>query len=216
MIHKIEPSIVNIKEMMISKIKVTSTDMKQLVKLASIDASSMGADVPERRTLVSRDRHSQVTEDILAERFGISPKTARATLAATLQNRTRSAILPLSRRYKVDSHYNLKRLDGKFSTDTLYSTVRSLIGNTCSQLYTHKFGFSAPYHMPRTNDEHDEGSLSNFIHEYEIPAKLTFDGAIVQTGRNITFMSNVRKHKIDYHVSQSYTPNENQSEDGIR
>ena len=158
MIHEIEPSIVNIKEWMILKIKVTSANMKQLVKLASIDASSMGTDVLDRRTFVSRDKNSQVTEDILAERFRISLKTARAILAATLQNGTRSAILSLSRKYKADRQYNLKRLDGKFSTDTFYSKVRSLIGNTCSQLYTHKCGFSAPYHMPRAKNEHVGGS----------------------------------------------------------
>ena len=127
---------------------------KQLVKSASIDASSMGTNVLDRRTFVSRDKNSQVTEDILAERFRISLKTARATLAATLQNGTRSAILPFSRRYQADRQYNLKILDGKFATDTFYSKVRSLIGNTCSQLYTHKCGFSSPYHMPRANDEH--------------------------------------------------------------
>jgi len=171
MIHEIECSLVNIKELMISKINVTSANLKQLVKLASIDANSMGTDVPDRRAFVSRDRHSQVTENILAERFGISPKTARATLAATLQNGTRSAILPLSRRYKTDRHYNLKRLDGNFATDTFYSNVRSLIGNTCSQLYAHKCGFSTPYHMPCANDEHVGGSLREFIHEYGIPAK---------------------------------------------
>jgi len=46
--------------------------------------------------------------------------------------------------------------------------------------------------------------------------KVTFDGAIVQTGRNTTFMGNVRKHKIDFHVSQPYKSNENPSEGGIR
>ena len=46
--------------------------------------------------------------------------------------------------------------------------------------------------------------------------KVTFDGAIVQTGRNTTFMGNVRKHKIDFHVSQPYKPNENPFEGGIR
>ena len=137
MLHEIEPSIVNLKELMISQIKVTSVDLKSLIKLSFIDASSMGTDVPNQRTFISRDRHTRVTEDVLAERFGISQKTARATLAATLQNGTRSAILPLSRRYKADRQYNLKRLDSKFATDTFYSNVRSLIGNNCTQIYSH-------------------------------------------------------------------------------
>ena len=81
---------------MISKIKVTSANMRQLARLASKYASSMRTDVPDQKKFISRDRHSQVTEVILAERLVINPKTARATMAATLQNATCSAILLLS------------------------------------------------------------------------------------------------------------------------
>ena len=59
-------------------------------------------DAPIRRTFVSRQRGQRATEEDVAERFGIGVNRARATLNATLQRGTRSAILPLSRRYHAD------------------------------------------------------------------------------------------------------------------
>ena len=64
-----------------------------------------GEDKPDRRTLISDERHSRFDEDTLANRFGISSKTARETLRVTHQKGTRSALLPLSRRYKADRRY---------------------------------------------------------------------------------------------------------------
>ncbi|CAJ1962218.1 unnamed protein product [Cylindrotheca closterium] len=56
-------------------------------------------DVPVRPSFVSTERHSKVTAENLSERLGISIGRARATLNATLQRGTRSAIMPLARRY---------------------------------------------------------------------------------------------------------------------
>ena len=86
-------------------------------------------------TLISKDRHSILTPHVLAERFGIGPHRARATIRATMQKGIRSAILPLSHRYKTDRFYDTKRLRGKFATDTFYPTTKSLLGYTSSQVY---------------------------------------------------------------------------------
>ena len=77
-------------------------------------------DLPTRQTYTSKDRHSKISAEVLSHRFGISLDRARATLDATYQRGTRSAILPLSRRYRADRQYLGKRLDASFSTDTLY------------------------------------------------------------------------------------------------
>ena len=78
-------------------------------------------DVPARRTLISSDRHSKLTAETLAEHWCIGPKRAQATLKATLHKGTRSAILPIARRYRADRMYQVKRLNWKMATDTLYS-----------------------------------------------------------------------------------------------
>ena len=77
-------------------------------------------DVPARRTFVSMERHMKATIDTLVENWCIGPRKALATMHATTQRGTRSAILPLSRRYRADRQYNIKRLNSKFATDTIW------------------------------------------------------------------------------------------------
>jgi len=49
-----------------------------------------------------------------------------------------------------------------------------------------------------------------------VPKNLTFDGAMTQTGRSTDFMKTIRKHNINWHVSQPRTPKENPAEGSIR
>ena len=152
----------------------------------------------------------------MAERFRIGLEQARATIRATTQKGIRSAIMPLSWRYKTDRFYHTKRLMGKFSTDTVYFKVKTLHQYVGSQVFTHKCGFNAPYHLSRVNGDQVGESLADFVHEYGAPEHLTFDGASVQTGRRTRFQEVIRKSNIDYHVSQPRRPNENPAEQAIR
>ena len=70
-----------------------------------------------------------------------------------------------------------KRLDGKFASDTLFGPIKSLIGNTASQLYSHKCGFAVPYHLNKVNGEKVGSTLKDFIHVFGVPHHLTFDRA---------------------------------------
>lgn len=55
-----------------------------------------------RNMFVSTDRHKKLDFLSLAENWGIRPIRAKATLLATTQQFRRSAILPISRRYRAD------------------------------------------------------------------------------------------------------------------
>ena len=110
-IHSMDDTSAELKEKLIAKVTISST----------MNEAKAGTDVADRRTLVSEERHSKFNEDTLANRFGISGKKARATLEVTHQKGTRSALLPLSRRYKADRRYKLRRLEDKFATDTFYA-----------------------------------------------------------------------------------------------
>ena len=88
---EISPSLVQLKEVLTENINVNHTE---------------SFDIPSRRTFVSTDRHLQQTAENLAELWGIGLIRAKATLKATTQRGTRSAILPLSRRYRADRRYN--------------------------------------------------------------------------------------------------------------
>ena len=172
--------------------------------------------MPVRRTFVSTEHHSRINADQIAERFGIGPIRAAATLRATLQRGMRSAILPTWRRYKVDRMFQQKRLSGKFSTDTAWVKIKSLNGNVASQVYTHKCGFVSPHNIPKADNENVGNSLASFISQYGIPEHLTFDGAMVQRGRSTRFMSIIRINEIKFHISGPYWPDQNPAEGLIR
>jgi hypothetical protein len=112
--------------------------------------------------------------------------------------------------------FNIKRLKGRFATDTLWATTKSLNSNVATQIYTHKCGFNAKYHLTRANGEQVGYSLSNFVHEYGAPEHLTFDRAAVQVGSGTRFQENLRRSKIKHHVLAPRRPNENPTEGSIR
>lgn len=189
--------------------------MKEQI-ISTLTTTNVDEDVPARRTFVSLDRHTTVTADTLAERFIIGPEQARATLRATLQRGLRSAILPISRRYHADRMFNVKRLQGKFSTDTLWGMIKSLRGNAATQLFSNKAGFVVPYHLQKANSENVGNALANFVHDYGAPESLTFDGAAVQVGSKTRFMEVIRRANIQFHVSGPRRPNKNPTEAAIR
>ena len=173
-------------------------------------------DLPTRQTYTSTERHIKMSAEVLADRFGIGLERARQTLKATTQRGTRSALLPISRRYRADRQFGVKRLNGKFATDTIWGNNKTLRGNVASQIYSHKCGFNTAYHLDRASGNNIGFSLSNFVSEYGAPEQLTFDGAPSQTGRNTYFQDTIRKYDIKYHVSGPRRPNENPAEGNIR
>ena len=195
-LHSIEPTLVSLGEL--------STNYNKALD-----------DVPARRTFVSNDRHLKVSADKLAEMWCIGPKRASATILATTQKGIRSAILPISRRYRADCIYHLKRLDGKFATDTFYPEFKSLNQNTCAQVFSHKGGFAICYPMPRASGDTIGQALRDFSHDYGVPSHLTFDGASAQVGKDTLFMRTIKQYDIDYHVSGPRRPNENPAESTI-
>ena len=173
-------------------------------------------DVPICPSFVSNKRHPKLSAERLSELWGIGLHRAQATLDVTTQRGTRSAILPLSRRYRADRHFNMKRLDGKFATDTLFADIRSLNSHTCAQVYSHKCGFSVCYPMDDATGSSIGYSLSDFCNDFGIPSHLTFDGAMNQRGRSTLFMKNIRTYNIEYHISAPRRPNENPAEGSIQ
>ena len=146
-----------------------------------------------RRSYTSKGRHNKITSTQLAENWCIGFRRAEATIEATTQNLTRSAILPISRRYRADRNYNIKRLNSKFSTDTIYGELKSLLQNVAAQVYTTKFGFASVYPITGFDGTTIGNTLKDFISDYGVPEHLTFDGALVQTGKNTEFMKTIKK-----------------------
>ena len=199
-LHNMNPMHIELKERIIANVNVRSDD----------------ADVPRRRTLVSTERHLGIDPATIAELWGIGYNKAKATIEATMQRGIRSALLPLSRRYKADRMYKMKTLDAKFATDTLYAEEKSLLQNTCAQIYSNKVGFGVCYPMRNAKGATIGQTLKDFCHDFGIPAHLTFDGATAQVGKNTDFARAINKYEIKTHVSGPRRPNENPAESAIR
>ena len=206
LIHSSEPSYIDLKERLISKLETSQVGQVQY----------NFEDIPEKRTFVSTERHMKLTAESISEKFGIGLARARATLRATTQRGVRSAILPISRRYRADRMFSMKRLNGKFATDTLWYKKKSLISNVATQLYSHKCGFNAAYHLTKANGEQVGYTLNEFIDDYGAPEHLTYDGAAVQTGSKTVFVDTIRRANIRSHVSGPRRPDENPTEAAIR
>jgi hypothetical protein len=171
-------------------------------------------DVPLPRTFTSDKRHSGVSAKDLSERWFIGLSQAQETIKVTTQNCTRSAVLPLSRRYRADRVFEKPLLRGDFYTDTMDGRCKSLNGKQYAQVMANKDFFAVAYPIARKSEAGD--ALRQFINEYGRPEKLTFDGSKEQCGPKTEFMSNVRKYSIDYHVTEPYRPNHNFAEGLIR
>ena len=168
-------------EAILHRIKPTLVALGELISDVYNPAT---LDIPVRRTFVSEDRHTQLNANRLAEMWCIGPQQAQATMTATTQHGIRSALLPISRRYRSDRIYNVKRLSGKFAMDTFYADIKSLNQNIGAQIYSYKIGFSICYPLKDTKSETLSYSLNDFISDYSAPEYLTFEGAQAQVWKD--------------------------------
>ncbi|KAI2506215.1 hypothetical protein MHU86_8250 [Fragilaria crotonensis] len=105
-------------------------------------------DVESRKTFRSNERHPMISSKQLSERWAIGLNQAKQTIKVTTQRGARSAILPLSRRYRTDRMYHQKKLRGpKFYTDTLFGRCKSVSNNTCAQIFANEHQFVKAYPM---------------------------------------------------------------------
>ena len=172
------------------------------------------SDAPEPNTFQSSGRHSDVSPQELSNRWGISLNAAMATMRKTTQRFLRSAILPLSRRYRTDMMFERKTLRGQWSTDTMDGKYKSIDGNKYAQVFSNKSYFSRIY--PMDSKGKAGNALRVFCQEFGIPEKLTFDGSKEQCMKGTEFMKQIRRHDIDYHISEPDMHNQNPVEGVIR
>ena len=101
LLYSVDPSFANLGTRLISKVRVSYRNY--VIKSTSTQYIEVTHDnLPARRIFISQERHERATADTLSERFCIGYERDKATLMATQQRGVRSAILPLSRRYRAD------------------------------------------------------------------------------------------------------------------
>lgn len=144
--------------------------------------------------LESRDRHATVDAPTLARKWTVSVETAQRTLDSTTQQAIRTASHPISRRYRVDHiHLNRRRLLGTWYTDTLFSKVKSLRGNTCAQVITNGAYTRV---TPLPSRKYVAQALTEMSDDIGIPDVLVADLAPEMEGRHTEFQKEIRRLKI--------------------
>ena len=156
-------------------------------------------DLPTKHTYSSTERHTNISAEVLADRFRIGIKWSNATLTENLHRGTISSILLISSRYRVDRQNGVKRLKVTYPTNTLWGKIKSLKRNSVTQVYIHQCGFTTVYRIHKTNNNNIGNGICAFISEYGVPEHLTYAGASVQVGIKTIFQNHVRKHEIQTH-----------------
>ena len=157
--------------------------------------------------MITNDRHSKVSPEELARKWNVGLQMAKDTLAATTQDGVRTAAHLMTRQVKVD-HMRLHRprLRGLWFCDTLISKIKSLLGNTCANVFTQgKFTKVVP-----AAAKSDAGkTLVEFTNDVGIPEAMIADGAGEFTGKNTDFVKEARRMRIKMCTTEQGRKNQN-------
>ena len=160
---------------------------------------------------VSSNQRQVITLEQLMSRWGVGKETAKRTLNATWQEYTR-ATDNLTRRFKTTRvHSRYRQLLGPYSvfyTDTLFSNILSLRGNTCGQVYFNKANFYKFYPMKTKGDAHT--TLIPLLELAGMPSSMHSDRAPeLITGK---FRELLNKYRIRQSMAEAKSPWQNQAE----
>jgi hypothetical protein len=154
-----------------------------------------------------------VQPEELAQRWAVGKTMAEDTIQATMQKFIRSALHPIDRRYRTRNlmlKYN--SLNCSFTSDTFFSSTRSLVRNTCGQLFISDFGFGK--FCPQKLKSEAGYSLQEFLQDVGIPRHLHTDVAKEMTLG--TWSKVCKEAGIKTSTSEPYSPWQNRTEVEIR
>jgi hypothetical protein len=164
----------------------------------------------------SSSRQNVVDKESLAKRWGIGIQVAAQTLQVTTQKGVRNAVHPIHKRFRtkqVQLKYDqLGTQHGRLYSDTMFSSVKSVQGNTMGQIFVNDIGFTR--FIPMKSKSEAGYALVEFIQDIGIPASLHTDDA-----KELT-LGTWRKTRLDHAIKQTltepYSPWQNRAEGAIR
>ena len=195
---------------MISRVQIASSQRS----IAAVIPGQTPEDVPSPFVHESGKRHSSVSAEDISRRWGIGLVAAKQTLKVTTQRGVRSAILPLSRRYRTDRFYQPRRIKGDMYTDTAVAKTLSLNQNKYAQVFSNTNNFVAVYPMRSKTMAGD--ALKEFAQDFGIPDRLYSDGSKEQTKADTDFVKTAKKLHIELRVTEPERPEQNRAEGTIR
>ena len=146
------------------------------------------------KTFLSANSHSNTAAEDLSEVFQISAEQTQMTLDATTQHHVRSALMPLSRRYRMDRIYEVPRLRCAMATDTMDPRCVGIHGKKYCQVFGNKDMFAAAYPIEKKSNCHV--ALKQFISDFGASDVMITDGSKEQTCAGTEFQSILRKNNI--------------------
>jgi hypothetical protein len=164
----------------------------------------------------STNRQFRTTAERLSTLWNIGLETAKKTVQVTTQKGIRNTTLPIEQRSPTrQAQLRYKQLGGRhgrFYTDTFFSSVPTLNGNSMVQLYTNDLAFTKVYPMKLKLQMHK--TLAAFIHEVGIPSSIHSDDA------KELMMGKFKEICKDFHIpctyTEPYSPWQNRAENAIR
>ena len=158
----------------------------------------------------SGKRKSTVTAEKLAKLWDISFEKARNTIRKTTQHFVRSAVMPLSRRFKADRFFKRPKFNATVFTDTIDGRVKTIEGNRYAQLFTTAEWFADIY--PMSSKAKAGKALGSFINDYGVMTELVSDGGGEQVGHRTQFQDYVDKFDIRHTLTEPGRSNQNRAE----
>jgi hypothetical protein len=161
-------------------------------------------------------RKLSITDEKIAKIFNCSPKIASNTRKVTTQKGIRSMSDHFTRRYQIKQaslRYNqLRGKHGRFYSDTLFSSVKSIRGNTMGQIFVNDISYT--YLTPMKLKSEAGHALLEFIQDIGIPSSLHTEDAKEQTSgkwRDVCITHNIKQT-----LTEPYSPFQNRAEVNIR
>ena len=137
--------------------------------------------------LVSKTRHSKFMPEHVSNVFDCSIGMAKDILACTTQEGVRHAVMPLSRRYRVDHiHLHHTYLAGHWTMDHVEAKYKSIRGHTGSIIFTNG-NIVMVYQTHMKNDSDSTESFRRLTEDLGIPANLKSDMAASFVGQHTDF-----------------------------
>jgi hypothetical protein len=163
-------------------------------------------------SISTAQRKLNISDETIAKTFLCSPKDASRTRQVTTQKGIRSMSDNLCRRFRTKQatlRYNqLGGRYGRFYSDTMFSTVKSLQGATAGQIFVNDTGYT--YFKPMKSKSEVGNVLLEFIKEVGIPHAIHTNNAKELT---LGKWHNVCKdHGIRMSQTEPYSPFQNRAE----
>ena len=119
----------------------------------------------------------------------------------------RSAIMSLVLIYRDDQMFDVPRIYGTMSTNTMDARCQLIRDEKYCQLFDNKQLFVEAYPVKKKSDCHL--GFDKFVKEYGAPVKMTYNGAQKKIGRKTEFQRVVRKYEIKGNVTETKRSNQN-------